>query len=107
MCTVEIIKAKVHEWAKSANQPIRVYLFGSRAKGTHKPDSDIDIAIEPLIPFKEDWLWETWWGQGNRENWGKELENILGGWVDFQRYREGHFPCLSKYLKDCSIILYP
>ena len=35
-------------------------LFGSRARGTERPDSDVDIAIsttQPLSPADEDALW--------------------------------------------------
>lgn len=44
-------------------EDVRAYIFGSRAKGTHKPYSDVDIAIKSRSPnlarkialFKEDW----------------------------------------------------
>jgi predicted nucleotidyltransferase len=34
----------IHEWA--ARHPIaEVWLYGSRARGTHRPDSDVDLAV--------------------------------------------------------------
>lgn len=33
-------------------QPKKIILFGSRAQGTHKPGSDIDIAIDIGEPIK-------------------------------------------------------
>ena len=35
-------------------QPLQAVLFGSRARGTHRPDSDIDIAIITTDPVAED-----------------------------------------------------
>lgn len=33
----------------------KIYLFGSRAKGTHNPGSDIDIAVDDKTPI----AWST------------------------------------------------
>jgi predicted nucleotidyltransferase len=40
------VKRRVAAWA--AQQPLvtKVWLYGSRVKGTERPDSDIDIAVE-------------------------------------------------------------
>ncbi|NGM78791.1 nucleotidyltransferase family protein [Burkholderia multivorans] len=40
------IREIVTEWA--ASQPLirKVWLFGSRVRGTERPDSDIDVAVE-------------------------------------------------------------
>jgi len=32
-------------WAADQPRMLAVYVFGSRAKGTHRPDSDIDLAV--------------------------------------------------------------
>ncbi len=36
--------------------PVRVYLFGSRARGDAVPGSDIDIALLPEADMPVDWL---------------------------------------------------
>lgn len=36
--------------------PVRVYLFGSRASGTARPTSDLDIAVLPTAPLPVDAL---------------------------------------------------
>ena len=43
--TVDTIAGIVRRWA--AGQPLvrRAYLFGSRARGDNRPDSDIDLAV--------------------------------------------------------------
>lgn len=36
--------------------PVRVYLFGSRADGTARPASDLDLGVLPLAPIPTDAL---------------------------------------------------
>jgi len=45
------INAIVEELKK--HNPKKIVLFGSRAKGYHKPNSDIDIAVDLNLPFRE------------------------------------------------------
>lgn len=33
---------------------VNIYLFGSRARGTHHPESDLDFLIETTTPITED-----------------------------------------------------
>lgn len=35
----------ITRWAETKPRILSVYLFGSRAKGTHREDSDLDLAI--------------------------------------------------------------
>jgi predicted nucleotidyltransferase len=49
-------------WARDTNAFDELWLFGSRAKGTSRPDSDVDIAVS-LMPAKRnnDWaLGDIW-----------------------------------------------
>lgn len=39
-------KAAIVAWAQDQSIIRRVYLFGSRSRGDHRPDSDLDLAIE-------------------------------------------------------------
>ena len=40
------IKESIREWAHSWPNVTRVFIFGSRARGDHRADSDLDIAVE-------------------------------------------------------------
>ena len=42
----ELIRV-VADWADGCPGVGRVFLFGSRVRGDHRPDSDLDVAIEP------------------------------------------------------------
>jgi uncharacterized protein len=37
------LKARLHR--RFGDRLLGVYLFGSRARGTHRPDSDVDVAV--------------------------------------------------------------
>jgi predicted nucleotidyltransferase len=37
--------ASIVQWARADSRVAAVFLFGSRAKGTHRPDSDLDLAV--------------------------------------------------------------
>lgn len=43
--TPSTIRHAVTAWAATEPLVRRVYLFGSRARGHHRPDSDIDLAV--------------------------------------------------------------
>lgn len=64
-------------WA-TANRSVRqIWLFGSRAKGTARPDSDVDVAIA-LMPAsgRHDWALGNYVAFGDR--WQSELADLLG-----------------------------
>jgi predicted nucleotidyltransferase len=43
-------REKIVDWAKRHPEIQKVYLYGSRARGDHRPDSDIDLGIEMVAP---------------------------------------------------------
>ncbi|MEB0308338.1 nucleotidyltransferase domain-containing protein [Pseudomonas sp. 10B1] len=59
---MEISKVEqiVKGWAASHAQISKVWLFGSRVRGTHRPDSDLDVAVEIDSPYSEDELLGAW-----------------------------------------------
>ena len=59
---IDQVYAQIVEFAQQAGAR-RVVLFGSRARGTNQPRSDIDLAIEgcPDFPALEERLQEELW----------------------------------------------
>lgn len=43
---IEDMGVAVAKWASTEPLIRRAYLFGSRVRGTHKPHSDLDVAVE-------------------------------------------------------------
>jgi hypothetical protein len=109
--TIEEISAAVASWAPGESLVRRVYLFGSRAKGTARPDSDIDLAIlhniDPAVPGTCDpdqEHWFTWWD--HKERWTGALQARLEGRADVQQIDRESRKVVVPSLKDCRICLY-
>ena len=82
--TAQEIAETVRRWAASEPLVRRVYLFGSRARGDHRPDSDIDLAVvcrmDPRIlaecggdPFSA----RMFFWQDHAPGWAAELGRLL------------------------------
>lgn len=73
----------LRSWA-SANGNVReLWLFGSRASGRSRPDSDVDIAIA-LMPAdgKTDWALGAYFALSS--TWKRQLETIVGRHVSLE-----------------------
>jgi predicted nucleotidyltransferase len=70
-------------WASANGNVHELWLFGSRADGSARPESDVDIAIA-LIPPVDDHNWAL----GNyfvlRSEWQRQLEAIVGRHVSLE-----------------------
>lgn len=75
-------------WA-SANANIReLWLFGSRADGSARPNSDVDIGIGLMPPNgKHDWALGTFFALHNE--WQRQLEPIVGHHVSLEPITPG------------------
>jgi predicted nucleotidyltransferase len=93
-------------WAVGKPFIRRVFLFGSRAKGTYGEDSDLDIAIE-FDKFENDSNHlATWLSESGA--WKKEIEALIPNIkIDFQWHDpSGSTEVIDKGIKDCSLIVY-
>lgn len=88
-------------WAAGLNYRIRIYFFGSRLKGTHKRDSDLDLAVEFLDPLIDSEV--MWHAVGDQ--WTKELSALTGLNARPQVLNE-HSEPVNTYVKECSVILF-
>ena len=69
-------------WARRINAVHELWLFGSRAKGTSRPDSDVDIAVS-MMPAKGNHDWALGEYFSLAMTWQHELERIVGRHVSF------------------------
>jgi predicted nucleotidyltransferase len=78
----------IQSWANRHPNIARLWIFGSRVGGTHKPESDIDLAIEidasgsdttALLMYLE-----------RHETWQAELQNAFHYPVDLEIYDPAH-----------------
>jgi predicted nucleotidyltransferase len=82
--SVELIR----QWAARTNSVREVWLFGSRAKGTSRPDSDVDIAIYLMPPTTgPDLALALYFAEGDK--WQHELARRLGKPVSLQAVIQG------------------
>jgi predicted nucleotidyltransferase len=59
----------------SADKPVTIFLFGSRVRGDHRPDSDVDV----LVQFGDMTERATvWWTEQNSEDFAG-LKAMLPG----------------------------
>ena len=82
--SVELIR----QWAARTNSVREVWLFGSRAKGTSRPDSDVDIGIYLMPPAEgADWALALYTAEGDA--WQRELGGLLGKPVSLEAVSPG------------------
>jgi predicted nucleotidyltransferase len=78
----------LRSWA-SGNDSIRqLWLFGSRATGRSRPDSDVDLAVSLMCP-----VGNHNWALGNyfafHSEWKRQLEAIVGRHVSLEVIEPG------------------
>jgi len=99
------IQSIVAEWAASQSLIRRAWLYGSRVRGTHRIDSDIDVAVEVDRLPQDDTEWGTfmWVSDGLLQS----LELALPLQVDLQFYGGSiETPTIHSGLEHSSILAY-
>ena len=95
-------------WARGKLLVKRVYLFGSRVRGDHGPNSDIDIAVEldPAVFQGVDesgglvtWMCET-------KGWKEELQKLIPLKIQLERYHPDQTRTVGKGLAQSSQLVY-
>ena len=98
----------ISTWARGKPLVKRVHIFGSRVRGDHRSDSDIDIAVEldPEVFQGVDesgglatWMFET-------KGWKEELEKLIRLKVQLERYHPDQTPTVGKGLARSSQLVY-
>jgi predicted nucleotidyltransferase len=95
--------ATLQQWATDTPRVSAMTVFGSRARGTHHPASDVDIAID-LIEASDDtagWLWID-----RREAWNAELSALVGLDVRLVRLTDDDDGGIGQGLSDDGITVF-
>lgn len=102
------IQSVVSTWARSKPLIKRVYLFGSRVRGDHKPTSDIDIAVEldpsAFTGADESGGLATWMFEAKA--WRDELKVLVPLEVQLERYNPEQTPTVNKGIDRSSELIY-
>jgi predicted nucleotidyltransferase len=66
----------IADWAAAGGSEMTVYVFGSRVRGDHSSDSDVDIHVrKPTQPSR---AFTEWWTAQNLQDFD-ELRRVLPG----------------------------
>ncbi len=102
------MQALLTAWAGKRPLVNRLWLFGSRVRGDHGPDSDADVAIELDMSaakgVDESGGMATW--AFDTRSWKPELDGLLSLVVDLQRYKQGETDVIQAGLDKSSILVY-
>jgi predicted nucleotidyltransferase len=106
MTGIEISVAEsIAQWAELTRQIRRVWVFGSRAKGTHRPDSDIDVAIELDALEDSEQTLALWIAQAG--HWESQLQSRIGVNVDLEWFDpDGSTPTIECGLTQARVLVY-
>lgn len=70
-------------WASNNESVRELWLFGSRARGDTREDSDVDVALALMPPVgKHDWALGNYYAL--ESEWKRELEAIVGRAVSIE-----------------------
>lgn len=102
---IDDMVAAVANWARSEPLVSKAYLFGSRVRGEHKPDSDLDVAIEIFTLDGDSAPFTTWTGEAGRLK--ASIAGIVPVIIDLDWYGgEVETPHIHRALERSSIVVY-
>jgi len=95
----------IARWAAEHRQFRRVWLYGSPAKGTHRPDSDINIAVE-LEPVGDSEETLAVW-IANAGSWQLQLQTRIAPKVDLEWFDpDGSTRTLQAAQEEAKVLIY-
>jgi len=94
---------QLREWAEQKSFVRRLWVFGSRARGTQSHDSDLDVALEINPVGNDDTPLTSWVAESS--NWKSEIQEITILSIDLQLYGT-EAPKIVQYVSCCSILVY-
>lgn len=98
----------ISAWAVTKPLVKRVWMFGSRVRGDHQPDSDLDIAVEidmaAVRGIDHSGGFATWAFEA--DSWRSELAALIGLKIDLQYYGRGETRIIQAGLDHSSVLIY-
>lgn len=102
---IESWAAAVAKWASTQPLIRKAYLFGSRVRGTHQLDSDLDVAVEIFTLPSDSSPFTTWTCEKQRLK--ASIAGILPVAIDLDWYGgEFETPCIHEGLDESSVVVY-
>lgn len=102
---IEQIKGIVQTWAATQPEITKVWLYGSRVRGTHRPDSDLDVAVQVRGDHTVDEQFAIWMQIGGALQ--DELNNLLPMTVQVEWYcDEDETYIICRGLRESSLLIY-
>lgn len=97
--------AAVANWASSEPLIRKAYLFGSRVRGAHKPDSDLDVAVEIFTLQGDSNPFTTWTSEAQRLK--ASITGVVPVTIDLDWYGgEAETPCIHQALEQSNVVVY-
>jgi predicted nucleotidyltransferase len=94
----------IREWARLTPQVEEVRLFGSRAKGCARPDSDVDLAVTvgggPGATVAGNYV-------ALASRWEEHLHQATGLTVRIKQYNSPESDRVRRWCDEFSVVLYP
>lgn len=92
-------------WAKTHPEIQRVFLYGSRIRGNHRLDSDLDVAVEIEAAENDSDAFTTW--MCDQSEWTAELQRMFPYKIHLEWHDLlGTTPTISKGLEDGSQLVF-
>lgn len=97
----------IRDWAEAQPHILAVRLYGSRAKGTARPDSDIDLALTVVAKTSrlcDDDGYTAYFF--SKDRWQNELSALTGLPVHVERYHAQTHPNVFRFCAELSVPLW-
>ncbi|MBV7515855.1 nucleotidyltransferase domain-containing protein [Pseudomonas sp. PDM25] len=97
--------AAIAKWAGTQPLVRKAYLFGSRVRGTHRPDCDFDVAVEIFTLPGDSSPFTTWTGEAQRLK--SSIAGVVPVAIDLDWFGdEGETPRIHAALEQSSLVVY-